>query len=487
MTRRLTQSNVMTKKKTLYILGIVFTLLFCIELSILGWGNLHSVLSNLQDHHKLFPNQLTRLRINLEFIGATIVYILWLAQKQKENFPSFSKILSVFAIFLVLPFLTYPRTFDIYQYLHYGLMGLAGVNPYLNPADSFPSSMSSFLAWSQSSTYGPVSQLFFMAAAAVVKVNLVAGIYFFKLLCLIFHAINGFLVWTLLKNSAWRSKITIAYLVNPLLLTEHLLCAHIDVFVANALLLLLFFLQQRQYSLLVLMVWLGFLTKTLPIIWMPLVFSFLLLNRRWKDIGVAVLTSIAVIVVVSLTALPTLEAWKSLFNPGVTGKTALSLHYLLTASLSYFPSITIETRQNLLSLLTRLTTLGFAAFYSITLLKSYLKRRYSETNLISDIGWVTLVLILFATPWVMPWYASILLPIAAVNLSSPVLVLASLAFSLSSNFIYRGAGSGVSIFSILSTLTVLLPPIVVLVFGSRLRHLKLMSRLIPEREPYPNS
>ncbi|MBD2080049.1 hypothetical protein [Leptolyngbya sp. FACHB-17] len=473
----------MTKKKALFTFGAVFTILFCLELSFLGWSNLHSVLSNLQDHHKPFPNQLTRLRINLEFIGATIVYILWLIQKQKENFPSFNKILSVCALFLVVPFLTYPRTFDIYQYLHYGLMGLAGVNPYLNSADSFSSSLSSFLAWSQSSTYGPVSQLIFMAAAAVVKVNLVAGIYFFKLLCLIFHAVNGFLVWALLKNSAWRSKITIAYLVNPLLLTEHLLCAHIDVFVANALLLLLLFLQQRKYSLLVLMVWLGFLEKTLPIIWLPFVFSFLLLNRRWKDIGVSILTSIAVILVVSLTALPTIEAWRSLLNPGVTDKTALSFHYLLSASLSYFPGMAIETKQNLLSLFTRLTTLGFAAFYGITLLKSYLKRRYSETNLISDIGWVTLVLILFATPWVMPWYASILLPIAAVNLTSPVLALASLAFSLSSNLIYRGAGSGVSIFSILSTLTVLLPPIVVLVFGSRLRHLELMSRLMPEREP----
>jgi len=77
-------------------------------------------------------------------------------------------------------------------------------------------------------------------------------------------------------------------------------------------------------------------------------------------------------------------------------------------------------------------------YYLVRLLKSYFRNNYSEITLISDIGWITLSLFLFATPWLMPWYPSILLPIAALSINAPHFVLTSLTFALSPSIILVG-------------------------------------------------
>lgn len=431
----------------------------------MGLVKFHSALANnFEEYDKAFPDQLTRLRIDIAYIGLSVTYIVWLFQHPKRKESTFLRLLGYGAIFLVISFITYPRSTDIYLYLQYGLMGLHKINPYLNAANSFASHLSPLISWSQTSTYGPVSQLFFAIAASLTRLSPLVGIYVFKLFCVVLHITNTYLIWQLLRSSDHRRKITLAYLINPLLLTEHIISAHVDVFIANAVLLLAICLFQHYYSLGISAIWLGLLEKTLPIIWLPLVLNFLIYKRRWRSIAISAFVSVLIIAIVSFIALPTLDAWKSLINPGVKGKTALSLHYLLNSLLLFLP-LADQTKEKLLSMFTLTTYIGFIVYYSLILLKPYFKRRYSEVELFTDIGWVTLILFLFATPWLMPWYPSILLAIAALSTNSPLFVLVSLTFSLSSNFIYGGAGSGISAFSIFSTLTIIGPPILMLVAG----------------------
>ena len=111
------------------------------------------------------------------------------------------------------------------------------------------------------------------------------------------------------------------------------------------------------------------------------------------------------------------------------------------------------------------------------LLKPYLKRDYSQIDLVSDLGWVTLILFLFATPWLMSWYPSVLLPFAALGLESPVLALTSLTFSLCAGLIV-GTGGRQSLISIVTTLVTLLPPIAILV--SRAKLLRKLSQMISQ-------
>lgn len=477
--------NMIRNKKLLFVLALIFSLIFCAELTVIGLEKFYSVPSDIREYQKAFPNTFTKLIVDIAYFSLTIIYVTWLLQKNRKqnNFLSFLDLLKYAGIFLIIAFLTYPHSTDIYLYLHYGLMGLNGINPYINAANSLTSPLSAFLAWSQTSTYGPISQLFFMSAASTVQVSPVLGVYVFKLFCVLIHGINAYLIWHLLKTSTYRSKITLAYLLNPLLLSEHVASAHVDVFVANALIILIGCLSRRYYVAGFLAIWLGFLEKTLPVIWLPLVLSFLVSKQRWKDLAIAGFLSSIIIIILSNTVLPTIESWKSLVNPGVGGRTAISLHYLLNSSFHLFPHIAIETKKNILSGFTLVTYVGFASHYLWTLLQSYFRRSYSEANLISDIGWTTLILFLFATPWLMPWYASVLLPVTALSTTSPLFVLTSLTFSLASNLIYGVAGEGVSVFTIIASVTVVGLPIAMLLLGPKLLRRSAQVQLLNNKLP----
>jgi alpha-1,6-mannosyltransferase len=163
-----------------------------------------------------------------------------------NKFYEFSDIVKATSIFLAIAWIAYPVSSDIYLYLQYGLMGLNKVNPYLISSGNFASELSPFIFWDQTSTYGPISQLFFMAAAFFLSFNTILGIYIFKLICLLAHLLNSYLIWRQLKLSPHQQIITITYLINPLLLFEQATEAHIDVFVCTSIILLIKFFKNRN-------------------------------------------------------------------------------------------------------------------------------------------------------------------------------------------------------------------------------------------------
>jgi alpha-1,6-mannosyltransferase len=142
-------------------------------------------------------------------------------------------------------------------YLQYGLMALNGLNPYLTPSANFASVLSPFIFWNQTSTYGPISQIFWIISAAFVPISPILGVYIFKLICLIFHIFNSYLIWQELKFNNYRQRVAIAYLLNPLLLFELVTEAHVDVFVCTIIILATTAIKKRQYVLGILSIWLG--------------------------------------------------------------------------------------------------------------------------------------------------------------------------------------------------------------------------------------
>lgn len=146
--------------------------------------------------------------------------------------------------------------------------------------------------------------------------------------------------------------------------------------------------------------------------------------------------------------------------------TARSIHHLIRLMLFHLGGIDWDVTADLVAPLSTVTLLGFALFYGWTLLKPYLQITYTEANLVQDMGWVTLALLLFATPWLMPWYASALLPIAILTTDVPLFCIVSLAFALCSGVVF-GAGSGNSFLSIFAVLLTLFPAIGILIFRHR--------------------
>jgi alpha-1,6-mannosyltransferase len=401
-----------------------------------------------------FPSLASQIEIGGTYFALSVLYLIWLFTDSRSSAPShFSALLRDAGIFLLLAWIAYPLGNDVYLYLHAGLMNLGQANPFLVRAGVFVSELSPFVDWGQTSTYGPVSQFFFTMSAAVLSIDPILAVYSFKAICLGFHVLNGYLIWrsrgdtrkgSLEVNSEAslsRDTVTIAYLINPLLLMEQVASAHVDVLVSTSLIVLAVSLLRQHYWASFVALWAGFLSKTIPLIWMPLVAVFLIRQRRWQALMNAVLFSIALTALLSVTAFPEIRAWSSLLNPGVVGQYQSSLHTLVKFGLDlvriFSPdTLTLAQQQIILLMVVRLTLIGFVGFYGWVVWRSC--RRWDDTplHLVEDIGWVTLVLLLFATPWLMPWYASIVLTIAALIPASRLFGLTSLAFGLSSSVQY---------------------------------------------------
>ncbi len=446
------------KIQFLYVFAFVAALVLSTVLAI---GGVRSFFEAIAGEETNFNNEsfngisFIRLLSMFSYISLCVCYVVWLfCSKPISNEFKFKQIIKPATPFLLLALIAYPLSNDIYLYLQYGLMNLRGVNPFIIPAGYVSSVLMPLLYWLQTSTYGPVSQLFFTGSAIFIRVNPILGVYVFKLFCLLVYILNAYLIWRLLKESPSRSKLTIAYILNPFLLIAHVADAHVDVFLCFSVIVLIGCLFHRRYIAAILAIAAGFLTKTLPIIWLPLVVGFLISRRLWKTLAIAAGALTVVLLVLSQTIFPTLIAWKSLLNPGVSGLTARSIHHLLNLGLSFFNRSTFLENQPAIQQFSRVTVLGFAIFYSWKLLQPYLKRKYSEVDLVTDLGWVTMALLLGATPWLMSWYPSVLLPFAVLIRNLPIFSLASLTFCLTTGAVI-GAGSGntpLSLFGCLLTL-----------------------------------
>lgn len=427
------------RQKLLIGLAIAISVILCIELAIRGYQFHQGVLSNTISNQQSFISYFDRFRVGIEYLALNVIYLVWLLKNSLYGkFFRFTKILQRAALFIAFAFIGYPITTDIILYLHYGLMSLKGVNPFITGAGEFNTALSPFVVWGQSSTYGPVALIFFISSALLVPISLFLGIYFFKFLCVIFHIFNGYLIWHELKAKPYQSWVTLAYLISPFILFEQVVNAHVDVLISTTLIISILCVKYRHYLTGILALWAGVFTKTLPIVWLPLVAVFLLKKQRWKSIAIAACLSLAICLAMYFTVLPTAQAWKSLLNPGVVGRASGSLHSLLDAALqlSVIPGSLAQLRWPIIKGFTLIASAGFVAYYIWSLAKIYFKPGKYEPNLSLIIGWVTLVLFLFATPWYRPWYATVLFPVIALNINSQLFVLTSITFCLCSSCSY---------------------------------------------------
>lgn len=410
-----------------------------LSLTILGLDKYHYILAGGK-RFATFPNQDSFLRISVAYLGLVLLHFFWvIGSDRPSTFSKFSSLLKVAGVFLLLAWVAYPLGNDVYLYLHVGLMNLTQTDPFVVPAGEFLSPLTPFVDWKQTSTYGPISQLLFALAAIAVPIHPILAVYVFKAFCLLTHILNGFLVWKLLPEPH-RGKLTLAYLLAPVLLVEQVASAHVDVFVSTSILLTALCVFSRRYATAFLTLWGGFLTKTIPIIWMPLLGLYLLRQRRWKQLALGLALSLAIATLLSITVLPSLAAWRSLLNPGVVGQFQSSIHALIRAGFETLPYFTPDAPppsqyKYWLLALARSTLGGFFAFYAWTGLRIF-RRGYAGANLLADMGWVTVVLMLYATAWLMPWYVSILYAIAVAIPQARLLGLTTLTFGISSSMMY---------------------------------------------------
>jgi alpha-1,6-mannosyltransferase len=466
--------------------ALCLALVFASLLLYLGLMKYHSVMAGGPNFHD-FPvanRQIWQIGLSLTSTGLIGLYSYWLGQTQ--TFPqTFGALLKPASPFLVLAFLAYAYSSDGYLYLHYGSMALHGVNPYIHSAKDFVSPLSPLLHWAQSATYGPVSMAIFVISASFVPLSPLLAFFVLKGFCLLAHVLNAYGIHRSLQDSPQQAKFTALYLLNPVLLNEFVSNVHVDVFLTTTVIVFIGCLYQRHYVGAMLALWAGCLTKTLPILWIPLLIGYLIRQRQWRSLGLSALLSLLLLGGLTAIVFPSLAAWRSLVNPGVAGLTARSLYHGLNVLLNHGFGVSPRDRHTILITLNGIAYGGFFLFYAWLLWKPHRWLRsargpavmpalkhlftsasptshanvsdkhgsdrngsdkhasdaenYDETDLVQDLGWLTLALFLGVTPWLMPWYSTILMAIALLSRRATSLYRISLVFCLSPGFIVGAA------------------------------------------------
>lgn len=402
-----------------------------------------------------FPVGPQRSVAMISYWGLVSIYGLWLWKT--PVFPQrFSTLLKQALPFLVLAFLAYPYSSDAYLYVHYGTMVLQGVNPYLHPATDVMSPFSPLLQWFQSATYGPVSMAAFSVSAGLSTLHPLLALFGLKGFCLGAHVLNAYWIRRGLDSPQSPGKFTALYLLNPVLLNEFVVNAHVDVFLTTTIILFIHCLYRHRYVSAMVCLWAGCLTKTLPILWFPLVVGYLIRRRQWRSLWASVGIILVTIALLSLTVLPSFAAWRSLLNPGVSGLTARSLYHGLNLILEHGLAIDWENRVILLGRLNALAYGGFLGFYLWRGLRPWNQQTDGPAQLIADLGWVTVILLLFATPWLMPWYPTGLVAIAIASQSARYLRRIILVFCMTPSLIL-GTGAGGELTSLVAVIVTIGP------------------------------
>jgi alpha-1,6-mannosyltransferase len=339
--------------------------------------------------------------------------------------------------FGLLALLAFPSSTDVFLYLQYGHMAWQGINPYLVPVEAVTSPLSLFLHWPGFSPYGPLSQLFFMAAAWAVSWGVLPTLFLFKSLCLGIHGLNGYLIWRSLPPGNHQEKLTLAYLLNPILLSEFVVNAHNEVLLATTVIVAIMALYRSQYTIALLAMAVGALIKTLPIVWIPVVGLHLVRRRQWQPIGITFGVTLAIGGWLSQTWLPTATAWRNLLDPSVQHLTFRSLHHVVHVLTLTWPTDRAAIAMQVATGLALAAAAGISLAIGARILRH---RDYDEIRLVQDLAWLTLALLL-AKPYLAPWHTTTLTVMGALTLRSPRLWTSLGMIGLSPLLLY-GTGGG---------------------------------------------
>lgn len=207
-----------------------------------------------------------------------IVYFRFLDRAKRKEITPRRAWLLILSVSLVLLFSWPAFSYDIFNYLATAKVSFHyQENPYLvMPIEFEGEPMLAFMhAANKYALYGPVWILLTAFPHFLGQGNLILTVFAFKLLILLFYLGSGWFIWRLSDKNLYS---LIFFAFNPLVIIETLVSAHNDV-VMMLLVLLAFWLMERQKKLASLVAWLLSVgVKFATIVLLPL----LILEKRFK-------------------------------------------------------------------------------------------------------------------------------------------------------------------------------------------------------------
>ena len=274
-------------KKNTKIIFIILSIAFIIpsiiylikNCTVLGFENYYNFFIN-DGKNKVLS---TMVYITI-FLSLSAIYLYFI--KKKDIFKNIKKLLiyvaGVSVIFLVmLPW----HSSDIFYYMGVGeLNSVYGQNPYYETIKKYVNENQKVIEndsimkqgymnyWSNTTVvYGPIAQLIFSVVTKISFKNINFCLLLFKLLNLIVHLLNCYLIYKITK----KLKFSIIYGLNPYILMEFLGMVHNDVIVVLFVLLSIYFLVKKK-NLLTSVVFLAIATgiKYFTILLLPIIILY---------------------------------------------------------------------------------------------------------------------------------------------------------------------------------------------------------------------
>jgi alpha-1,6-mannosyltransferase len=321
---------------------------------------------------------------------------------------------------------------DVFAYIGLGrVAAVFGSNPYIHTYSEFADFYSAYVEWDITMPYGPAALPPLILAGWISQHSVLAAVFALKLFWLLIHCCNCYLLCRILYESNCKpAPGLLLFGLNPLVLLELIANGHNDGLMIMFWLLSFFAMLRRRLALALVFALLSALVKMPGILFLAAIGVYLARRREWKALGQGAFCGAVLLLALKATLLPTAGSVMSLTNLG--GFTKNSIHELLIIWAEKFTAwagapIDYET---LYSIDRRVFNLLLFCFCLWRLWKiidwESMAREFSN---------ILLALLLVYAVWFFPWYATWLVPLAAMTRSSR-LRRAILIFSLTSLALY---------------------------------------------------
>jgi putative effector of murein hydrolase LrgA (UPF0299 family) len=368
-------------------------------------------LRKLTDGH---PEELWPLVI--EFVILFALYLAaWQITRRTSSRSVWFIIIGGAMIFVVIALFMYPYdAADIFDNIMHGrILSVYGANPFREVAVQFPADpFLPYVAWRKSiSAYGPGWEIVAGLSARLAGNDLLTNVFIFKLVLAGFMAgCAGWIAAILRRVAPDRvlAGVTL-FLWNPVVIYETIGQGHNDVAMLFWMLLAVWLLLQRRYTLTIVALLIGALFKYIPLLFIPIAVAIALRDlgqtrSRLRYLSVTALVSIALVVLA--------------YAPFWNGLETLSISRRMNLYTTSLPAVAYNLLQFNLSAdeaarSVSLTALAIMAIAALAVAWRAWRDR-SDLSFTRSMFLLTAFYLLLTVPWFHVWYAVWIIGLAAL-------------------------------------------------------------------------
>ncbi len=359
-------------------------------------------------------------------LGLIFTYLIIIINESKDsNEKEIKKVFIFISIVSVISSLILPNnSTDVYYYGAVGrLDSKYGINMYEENFNEFQEkyiddeTIKASPAIEHKFIYGPLWSMICKVIGRVDTNSSLGTLYLFKILNIIVHLLNCYLIWKISNNK----KLVLIYGLNPLMIFEGIINVHNDIFLILFSLLALLLKKHNKIGLAVLSITLGALIKYIPIILLPYIVN----NEKVKKQLIYYLEFILVFLSVTFVLTGSISSILTVVDQ--TGKYANSLYLLL-----YLKGVKF-------SMLSKICFAGKVLFCILYFIQIFIRRKKEGKNYM----WFIILFILLAITNFRAWYIMWLFGIITeVNMKDIYKIIALTICAEFSNYIMYYYGEG---------------------------------------------